>query len=174
MFARDEKFLYLLAVMAKLPNEKYRPSTRLRSRDPDLMGRDRIEVELDIDRDGQTNFRFAIDYRGWVAESINGMSAWDPTWFVQSKEGAKNWTVEAAIPLASLWGDAGQGAEAGFSLDEEVVRTIGDPTCWSIGLRRRRWANEDFWNTSQGGGADSSLIDLIDDTASARRLLIFD
>ena len=174
MFARDEKFLYLLAVMAKLPNEKYRPSTRLRSRDPDLMGRDRIEVELDIDRDGQTNFRFAIDYRGWVAESINGMSAWDPTWFVQSKEGAKNWTVEAAIPLASLWGDAGQGAEAGFSLDEEVVRTIGDPTCWSIGLRRRRWANEDFWNTSQGRGASSSLIDLIDDTASARRLLIFD
>ena len=86
MFARDDKFLYLLAVMTKLPNEKYRTSAGLRSRDPDLTGRDRIEVELDIDRDGQTNFRFAIDYRGWAAESINGMSAWDPTWFVQGKE----------------------------------------------------------------------------------------
>ena len=174
LFAHDDKFLYLLAVMSKLPNEKYRTSAGLRSRDPDLTGRDRIEVELDIDRDGQTNFRFAIDYRGWAAESINGMSAWDPTWFVQGKEGANNWTVEAAIPLASLWGDAGQGAEAGFSLDEEVVRTIGDPTCWSIGLRRSRWANEDFWNTSSGSPAGSSLIDLIDDAASARRLLIFD
>jgi len=175
MFARDDKFLYLLAVMSKLPNEKYRASTGLRTRDSDLNGRDRIEVELDIDRDTQTNFRFAIDYRGWAAESINGMSAWDPTWFIQGKETTKSWTVEAAIPLASLWGDAGQGGEAGFDLDEEVVRTIGDPTCWSIGLRRRRWANEDFWNTSSGGRAgDGTLIDLIDDASDVKSLLIFD
>lgn len=175
MFARDDKFLYLLAVMAKLPNEKYRTSKGLRSRDPNLNGRDRIEVQLDIDRDGQTNFRFAIDYRGWAVESINGMSAWDPTWFVQGKETAKNWTVEAAIPLASLWGDAGQGADAEFSLDEEVVRTIADPTCWSIGLRRRRWDDEDFWNSSWGGtGGDGTLIDLISGAASDRRLLVFD
>jgi len=29
MFARDDKFLYLLAVMTKLPNEKYRASGRV-------------------------------------------------------------------------------------------------------------------------------------------------
>jgi photosystem II stability/assembly factor-like uncharacterized protein len=174
MFARDGKFLYLLAVMSKLPNEKYRASAGLRPRDPDLNGRDRVEMELDIDRDGQTNFRFAIDYRGWAAESINGMSTWDPTWFVQRKEDASSWTVEAAIPLASLWGDAGKGAETGFSLDDEVVRTIGDPTCWSIGLRRRRWSDEDFWNTSSSGTSGRSLINLIDDAASGQRLLIFD
>ena len=175
MFARDDKFLYLLAVMSKLPNEKYRPSAGRRSRDPDLKGRDRIELQLDIDRDGQTNFQFAIDYRGWVAESINGMSAWDPTWFVQSKESANNWTVEAAIPLASLWGDAGQGTEAGFALDEEVVETIGDPACWLIGLRRRRWGDEDFWNTSLSErDGEGTLIDLISDASNSKSLLIFD
>ena len=175
MFARDGKFLYLLAVMSKLPNEKYRASSGKRSRDPNLLGRDRIEIELDIDRDSQTKFRFAIDYRGWAAESINGMSAWDPTWFVQRKETAKNWTVEAAIPLATLWGDAGQGAESGFTLDEDIVRTIGNPSCWSIRLRRRRWAEEDFWGTALGGqNGDSTLIDLIRDASDAEALLIFD
>jgi len=102
------------------------------------------------------------------------MSAWDPTWFVQAKDAANNWTIEAAIPLASLWGDTGQGAEAGFALDEEVVRAIGDPTCWSIGLRRKRWGDEDFWSTSSDDTSGSSLIDLIDDATSDQRLLIFD
>ncbi len=175
MFARDDKFLYLLAVMSKLPNEKYRTSYGKRSRDSNLMGRDRIEVELDIDRDGQTKFQFAIDYRGWASENINGMRTWDPTWFVQTKETEKNWTVEAAIPLAALWGDAGQGVQAGFSLDREIVRTIGDPKCWSIGLRRRRWADEDFWDTtSRVRNGDCTLIDLISDTSNAKTLLIFD
>jgi hypothetical protein len=175
MCACDDKFLYLLAVMSKLPDEKYRTSSGKRRRDPNLIGRDRLEVELDIDRDNQIKFRFAIDYRGWVAESINGMSAWDPTWFVQTKETAKNWTAEAAIPLASLWGDAGQGADPHFALDEEVVRTIGDPNCWSIGLRRRRWADEDFWDTAlRGPDGEGTLIDLISDSSNTNALLIFD
>ena len=147
----------------------------MRSRDSDLNGRDRIEIELDIDRDGRTNFSFVMDYRGWAAENINGMSAWDPTWFVQGKETAKNWTVEAAIPLAALWGNAGQGTEPEFDLDDEVVRTIGEPKCWSIGLRRRRWRDEDFWNTSSGGGeGNHALISLIEGSAADKRLLIFD
>ncbi len=175
MFARDDQFLYLIAVMSKLPNEKYRSSSAVRSRDPDLKGRDRIEIGLDIDRDGQTNFQFAIDYRAWAAESINGMSAWDPTWFVKGKESKDNWTVEAAIPLSALWGETGQGAEGDFSLDDEVVRAIGDPTCWSIGLRRRRWGDEDFWNSpSRNEGDQHSLIDLIQNGSSSQTLLIFD
>ncbi len=190
MFARDDQFLYVLATLSKLQDEKYRPGKGVRTRDPDLIGRDRVEIELDIDRDGQTRFRFAIDYRGWAAEGINGMTDWNPTWFVECQESAKHWTVEAAIPLSAIWGQAEQGAESKFTVDDEVRRAIGAPVCWSIGLRRRRWDHEEFWHVpgidvsdqsdytsdypSDNEGGDVSMMNLLNRTPVRDSLLIFD
>ena len=172
MCAYDDQFLYLVASMNKLPDEKYRPSRGARPRDPELNGRDRIEIEIDTDRDSQSTFRFAIDYRGWATESLGGIESYDPTWFVAQKEDETTWTVEAAIPIAALFGqmESLPSAEQASLLEES-----SSPPSWGIRLQRTRWPHEQFWSGGDVREARrGNLTELIQPKRLLPSLLLFE
>ncbi|MDY0167409.1 MAG: YCF48-related protein [Thermoguttaceae bacterium] len=102
--AYDDQFLYWAVQCRKAPGVEYPPPQGPRPRNADLSARDRIELYIDLDRDYATWYRFAVDHRGWVAESCWGDASWNPTWFVAQAEDEETWTIEAAIPLDQLTG----------------------------------------------------------------------
>ena len=102
--AYDEQFLYLAVHCQKAPGLPYQTAQGPRPRNADLSGQDRVELYLDLDRDYATWYRFAVDHRGWVAESCWGDASWNPTWFVAQAADDQSWTIEAAIPLDQLTG----------------------------------------------------------------------
>ena len=132
-FARDTQFLYLIARMNKQPNVRYDYQKKRRTRDANLQNRDRIEITLDCDRDGRTGFRLMLDHRGWVNESFDAISDWDPDWYVSQLEDDNSWTVEAAIPLAA------------FKFDSAVQQDSAFSEPWSIKLNRRI-SDTDLWS----------------------------
>lgn len=100
-FACDESYLYF-AVTCGHPAAKPVPKAENRGRDDDLIGHDRVEIFLDLDRDYQTYYRLRVDHRGRVAEDCWGDSTWNPRWFVAVDSTPTGWTAEVAIPLAEL------------------------------------------------------------------------
>jgi hypothetical protein len=118
--AHDRDFLYV-AVRCARPADRAEPPARERTHDADLRGHDRVSLLLDLDRDYSTCFHLQVDERGCIADDCWGDKTWDPRWFVavQHEEGA--WVVEAAIPLASLTGDAVGPGQAWAC---NVVRTL--------------------------------------------------
>ncbi|OWK34710.1 YCF48-related protein [Fimbriiglobus ruber] len=119
-FVRDDQFLYV-AVECGHPEGKQVPKAEQRARDADLVGHDRVELLLDLDRDYQTYYRLRVDHRGCVAEDCWGDIAWNPKWFVAVDSTKTGWTAELAIPLAELTGD---GAPAGHVWAMNVVRVV--------------------------------------------------
>jgi hypothetical protein len=136
--ACDEEYLYLAATCqhppgAKAPNAKGVATKQPpagsgtspahagdpRPRDAELSQHDRLELLLDIDRDYATYYRFAVDHRGWTAESCWGDASWNPDWFVAAGSDEHAWTVEAAIPLTELTGTP-----------------PGPRVTWAIGIQR--------------------------------------
>ncbi|QDU98339.1 hypothetical protein [Lignipirellula cremea] len=110
MFAHDAEFLYL-AIRCRAPAPASTGQTAGRPRDPQLTGRDRVEVLLDINRDYASYYRLELDDRGWVREGLNESPAWNPKWYVASDRDGESWTIEAAIswdelaPTAPLSGE---------------------------------------------------------------------
>lgn len=102
MLACDDQFLYLAISCRRVPGREYPETPGPRPRDPDLKGRDRVDLYLDLDRDYTTWYRLSVDHRGWTGESCMGNVHWDPTWYVASFTSEDDWTIEAAIPLGEL------------------------------------------------------------------------
>ncbi len=122
--AYDDEFLYIAARCGEVPapganGQGVGGSTKgdspifadaktgtvpVRPRDGDLSGHDRVEIFLDIDRDYFTYYRLAVDDRGWTNDSCWGDATWNPQWFVATRRGKGEWTIEAAIPLSELTG----------------------------------------------------------------------
>jgi hypothetical protein len=71
---------------------------------------DRICFDIDINRDYVTSWHFEIDHRGWTTESIFGDLNWNPEYFVACHQDEHSWTLEVAIPLNQLAGDATRSA----------------------------------------------------------------
>jgi hypothetical protein len=67
-----------------------------------LRGRDRVEILLDLDRDGQTFFRFCVDQRGAPAEDCTGDPHWNPQYYLASDAQEHAWITEWAIPWKEL------------------------------------------------------------------------
>ena len=160
-FAHDQEFLYLIARMNKRADHNYTHKKRRRVRDANLRNRDRIEIGLDCDRDGRTKFQLTIDHRGWVNESFDALSGWDPNWYVSQSEDEDSWTVEAAVPLAALRFES----ETGGSGADESVKP------WSIDLGRRV-LQDDLWNEGFIRSNDPSMLNLID-ASFGQRLFVF-
>ncbi|HEV3342100.1 MAG TPA: YCF48-related protein [Pirellulales bacterium] len=104
--AYDDEFLYLAVECQQAAGAEYPPSESPRPRDADLNRHDRIDLFLDLDRDWSTCYRFTVDHRGWTGEACWDDKGWDPQWFVAASTRDGAWTVEAAIPLAELTGEA--------------------------------------------------------------------
>ncbi len=115
MLAYDAEFLYLGVTCRHAPGMKYEADERPRPRDADLSDRDRVELLIDVDRDFATYYRLAVDHRGWTAESCWGDASWNPDWFVAHSADEASWTIEAAIPLSELTGQAPRKAPVGPS-----------------------------------------------------------
>jgi tetratricopeptide (TPR) repeat protein len=116
----DRDYLYL-AVRCGHPAGKQVPRAKVRTRDQDLRGHDRVSLLLDLDRDYATCFHLQVDERGCVAEDCWGDKTWDPRWFVAVHSGPQEWVLEAAIPLSALTGDT---VTAGRAWAANVVRVL--------------------------------------------------
>ncbi len=104
LFTYDDKYLYIAVKCAHPAGKKVEPVAK-RTRDADLVGHDRVDILLDMDRDYQTYYRFQIDHRGCLAEDCWGDKSWNPKYHVAFHSGESGWTAEIAIPLVELTGD---------------------------------------------------------------------
>jgi hypothetical protein len=125
-FAYDREFLYVAAQCAKLPDVIYAADGRPRPHDGDVDQFDRVTLRLDVDRDFATWFELVADCRGWTAESCWGDAAWNPQWFVAANCSGDWWTVEAAIPFASLVARPPEPGEA-WACAVSRIRPSGEP-----------------------------------------------
>jgi len=120
MLAWDEEFLYLAAVFERAP-EKSEPIELVLNRtyDSEHESRDRVELEIDTDRDFGTTFQLTVDESGKTSDRCWMLDKWNPKWFVALDADDTTWRVEAAIPLSEL---SAHGARPG--------------DLWNIRLRR--------------------------------------
>ena len=100
--AYDNEFLYLAICCPKIAGVEYPPDDRARPRDADLSQHDRVEVQLDLDRDFATAYSLTVDSRGWSRDACWDDINWNPTWYIAAADEETSWTVEAAVPLAEL------------------------------------------------------------------------
>ena len=101
-FCRDAEYLYVAIACEKFSGLSYKPRKQARARDAQLQAADHVSIHLDMDRDYETSFNFAVDHQGWARESCDSFQAWDPDWFVSNRETKTLWMVEAAIPLSAI------------------------------------------------------------------------
>ncbi len=149
--ARDHEFLYLIARINKQVRYNYVHQPKPRVRDANLSNRDRIEILLDCDRDGRSQFKLVLDHRGWVNESFDALTDWNPQWYVSRSQDEASWTVEAAMPLSDL--RFGGGAESDRT-------TIEFSKPWSIKLNRFIY-EKSVWNDAAAPSDGRSMLDLI-------------
>ncbi len=133
MFLYDKEYLYVALRCKKVAEFSY-PAIieKARSRDADITNQDRVEIQLDLDRDYGTSYRFTFDSRCWVADSSCHDATWNPVFSVSRplNEDSEYWYVEAAIPWNSL---------------TDRLPMPGD--VWAISLRRLiPGAGTECWN----------------------------
>jgi hypothetical protein len=117
--AYDNEFLYLAIRCPKIAGVEYPQDDRARPRDADLSHYDRVEVQLDLDRDFATAYSLTLDSRSWSREACWDDINWNPAWYIAAAAGETSWTVEAAVPIAEL------------TTNSPAARHV-----WAIGARR--------------------------------------
>ena len=129
-FSHDADFLYLAARCPDAAPDAGIPAT---GRKPDTAqeSRDHVVIFLDIDRDHSTGYTLTIDDQGRVSDRCCEDPTWDPRWFVAVGREENGWTVEAAIPLTALTGEA---VSAGQAWMVQVARKRGESIrgLWSV------------------------------------------
>ncbi len=101
-FCHDAEHLYIAIACEKSSSLTYQPLRIKRTRDAQINGTDHVSIELDLDRDHETSFRFAVNHQGLARESCNGIATWNPDWSVSSSQTKTLWMIEAAIPLSKI------------------------------------------------------------------------
>ena len=139
MVARDDEFVYVYVRCYR--SNRFRYNSRadtIRQRDADLTNRDRIEINLDVDRDLVSSWNLQVDWRGQVRESCAGDKSWNPKMYVANHLDDSVWSIECAIPIKDL---------------ADELKT-GD--AWRVSFRRQQGEDQSraaFWGTgSQAAG----------------------
>jgi hypothetical protein len=103
LLAWDEEYFYLAARL-ELPEDGGRliQLASNRQHDDPHGELDRLELELDTDRDLTTSWQLTIDESGRVSERCWLFENWNPEWFVSVDRDDQSWRIEAAIPLREL------------------------------------------------------------------------
>lgn len=99
----DDRFLYVAAsvpIHAELPADP--PERAGREHDADLDLFDRISLQLDVDRDYGSYYRFDIDQRGQTREACWDNWGYNPKWYCATTRELDAWRMECAIPLEEL------------------------------------------------------------------------
>ncbi len=102
IFAHDDEFLFVLARCHKIKGQGYDAKSVSHTHDTDVSKQDRIELRFDLDRDYASSMRFTVDHRGLASDGCSGCAGWNPDWYIARSETPTEWTVEIAIPFASL------------------------------------------------------------------------
>ncbi len=130
--ACDTEYLYLAMFVGREPSLAYPSNSTTRQRDTQLDQHDRIELQIDIDRDYATAWEMTIDHRGWANERLLQNESWNPTWYIAAAPDdpeRDHWVVEAAVPWSAL---------------SETLPSAADPWCVTIsrvipGVGRQTW-----------------------------------
>lgn len=103
MITWDSEFLYV-AGRFRHPDSGPKPALMAVDRDHDELkdGVDRVELELDVDRDYATAYVFEIGQNGMTRERCWTLTGWNPQWYLASASDRDLWRFEAAIPLSEL------------------------------------------------------------------------
>ncbi|MEN0112092.1 MAG: hypothetical protein AAF805_15330, partial [Planctomycetota bacterium] len=114
---RDDDFL-MLAIEAEAGAITDKTPRGPRTRDADLIGRDRVRLRIDLDRDYATAWQLSVDRFGRTHDALAGDPLWNPAWYVAAAEAADGWRIEAAIPLEELCDpSSARGAVWAVSID---------------------------------------------------------
>jgi hypothetical protein len=125
LLAYDARFLYL-AARCRTPNITTPPvKPGPRQRDTDLGGRDRLEWDLDVDRDYATAWSLTVDDRGWANDRLGQDSTWNPTWYIATHADAEGWSLESAVALEDLTPATPRPGEAWRIHCQRVVPHVG-------------------------------------------------
>ncbi len=128
LLAYDARFLYL-AARCRTTNITAPPvKSGPRRRDTDLGSRDRLEWDLDVDRDYVTAWSFAVDDRGWANDRLSQDRTWDPDWYIATHSDAEGWSVESAIALEDLTPEPPRPGEAWRIQCQRVIPRVGRQT----------------------------------------------
>lgn len=113
----DGRLLYLGIACPK--NRYTNDDSKIKHRDAELLGQDRVVISLDTNRDYWSTIRLVVDQNGRSHDACVECAEWNPEWYITTKQHDSLWTAEIAIPVSELSG-------------EQVKR--GDT--WNLGLRR--------------------------------------
>ena len=143
-FLVDSEYLYVAATCRKALGVEYPKTddaTSPRPRDAKLGARDRLELAIDVDGDYTTAAKIVVDSRGWVADSLWDDASWNPRLFVAAAETEDEWTIEAAIPLAS------------FALESPRLGAV-----WRLAVRRiAPGVGVECWNVENSERGDGAF-----------------
>ncbi|WP_149494744.1 hypothetical protein [Roseiconus lacunae] len=107
--AYDDEFLF---IAIKVAQSSFRPGERvgdLRYRDADLESVDRFKLSLDCDRDLLTSMNLCFSHDGRTRDDLDGVTAWNPTWYLATDQQGDDVVCEIAIELQSLCGPIRSG-----------------------------------------------------------------
>ncbi len=102
MLAYDDEYVFVALRCTTAMAESGDVLRDPRVRDASLTHRDRVELDLDVDRDYQTYYRFTIDQHGWTNDACGDDPRWNPQWFVATGSSESEWMIEGAIPRSEL------------------------------------------------------------------------
>lgn len=150
-FAYDDEYLYI-AIRQQRSETRRLSIPTARTRDEDLTGSTRMEIQIDVDRDYASAYQFVVDERGCCHDSVwrdpqTNDPFFNPKWYIASTRSDSHWTAEIAIPLNEL-------------VDPTTERgRIGKGTAWIVDVKLK----------SAGAPSDH----LFDPKLSSEQLLLF-
>lgn len=102
MLCWDEEFLFFSGHLPSVKQVKPAEESLNRTHDEADVTGDHIELQLDLDRDYSTAWKFVIDSAGRTSDRCWQYSRWDPQWYVATQRDETGWRFEAAIPVEEL------------------------------------------------------------------------
>ena len=127
----DSQFLYLGIECRKVPNVPYPKIDLPRQRDTQATTEDRVEIQLDLDRDYTTFYRFVFDRRGQVDDACWNRSDWNARIFSAQHETENQWTLEIALPWEEIAERPPTKTDVWAASFRRIVPNVGFE-CWNV------------------------------------------
>jgi photosystem II stability/assembly factor-like uncharacterized protein len=102
MLCWDEEFLFFSGHLPSVKQVKPADESLNRTHDEADITGDHIQLQLDLDRDYSTAWKFVIDSAGRTSDECWQYSRWNPEWYVATQRDETGWRFEAAIPIQEL------------------------------------------------------------------------
>jgi len=140
----DDEFLYVAFECPKNAVQEDLAATKQneRLRDEDLTADDRLRLRIDTDCDLLTSFQFSVTSSGRTNDAVDGNSAWNPTWYRETRRDGGRLRVEMAILRRDLVDLPIQVGESWFISAQ--IMNAGDPTSPLAMPNPEHWMRVEF------------------------------